>query len=258
MFSLPTESAPQQARSLTLQAFEQLRADVIGGVLRPGERLRVQALSQRYATGSTAIREALSRLVTDGLVQFEAQRGFLVAHVSRAELIDLTQTRIDLETLAITRAVERADPASEAIIVGKLHLLSRSAPPTTPDAAQAWGGAHRAFHEALLGGCGSPWLLRLCRLLYDKSERYRHLANIRVAMNPGQRGGDDHKELADAVLARDGSSACRILSTHYRKTTEIILQAEGTAALFGTGSAAESRSANTRSPAPLQSTLSPE
>jgi DNA-binding GntR family transcriptional regulator len=252
MFSLPADPNAHQARSLTLQAFEWLRADVIGGVLRPGERLRVQALSRRYGTGSTAIREALSRLVTDGLVQFEAQRGFLVAHVSREELIDLTQTRIDLETLAITRAVERADAACEAVVVAKLHLLSRSSPPTTPDAAQAWGGAHRAFHEALLGGCGSPWLLRLCRLLYDKSERYRYLANIRAAMNPSQRG-DDHKDLADAFLARDATSACRILSAHYRKTTDIILQANGTGALFANGAETEPRPGTARPPRSLPS-----
>jgi DNA-binding GntR family transcriptional regulator len=142
-------------------------------------------------------------------------------------------------------------------VVAKLHLLSRSPPPTTAEAAQAWGGAHRAFHEALLGGCGSPWLLRLCRLLYDKSERYRYLANIRAAMNPSQRG-DDHKELADAVLARDAAPACRILGAHYRKTTEIILQADGTAALFGAGPGPESGSANARVSRPLSSRVSPQ
>jgi DNA-binding GntR family transcriptional regulator len=257
MSSLPADANAYQARSLTLQAFEGLRADVIGGVLRPGERLRVQALSQRYGTGSTAIREALSRLVTDGLVQFEAQRGFLVAHVSREELIDLTQTRIDLETLAIARVIERTDADSEAVIVAKLHLLSRSPPPTTPAATQAWGRAHRDFHEALLGGCGSPWLLRLCRLLYDKSERYRSLANIRAAMSSSSRR-DDHTELAEAVLARDAASACRILSAHYRKTTEIILQADGTAALFGTVDQPGSRAASARLARALAARVSPE
>ena len=132
MFTVPTDPAAHLTRNLTVRAFEQLRADVIGGILRPGERLRVQALGKRYGTGATAIREALSRMVTDGLVLFEAQRGFLVTPISRAELRDLTQTRIDLETLAIVRTVERADAGCEAEIVAKLHLLSKRPPPTTP------------------------------------------------------------------------------------------------------------------------------
>jgi DNA-binding GntR family transcriptional regulator len=236
MFTTAADAIETATRNLTLRAFEHLRVDVIGGVLRPGERLRVQALAKRYGTGATAIREALSRLVTEGLVLFEAQRGFLVSPVSRAELRDLTQTRIDLETLAIARAVERGDAAFEAEIVASLHLLSRRPPPTTPETATAWGKAHRAFHEALVAGCGSPWLMALCRLLYDKSERYRCLANIQAATRPGGRG-DDHRELADAVLAKDAASACRILAVHYQRTTEIILQSEETAALFAQGAA---------------------
>ncbi|HEX5739329.1 MAG TPA: GntR family transcriptional regulator, partial [Hydrogenophaga sp.] len=61
----------ETGRSLTLRAFDQIRADIISARLRPAERLRIQALSERYRTGATAIREALSRLVTDGLVEFE-------------------------------------------------------------------------------------------------------------------------------------------------------------------------------------------
>lgn len=78
-------------RSLTTQAFGRLRADILTGQLSPGERLRIQALSEQYNLGATAIREALSRLVSDGFVESEDQRGFCVAPVSRDELVDLTQ-----------------------------------------------------------------------------------------------------------------------------------------------------------------------
>ncbi|MFM2056938.1 MAG: hypothetical protein RLY71_1323, partial [Pseudomonadota bacterium] len=99
-------SAP---RSLTSMAFERLRHDILQGHLAPTERLRIQALSERYQIGATAIREALSRLVTDGLVESEDQRGFTVAPVSREELLDLTQTRIQVEQMALRMAVARGD-----------------------------------------------------------------------------------------------------------------------------------------------------
>jgi GntR family transcriptional regulator, carbon starvation induced regulator len=84
-------------RSLTSRAFELLRTEIVRATLRPNERLRIQALSERYGVGATAIREALSRLVPEGLVVLEEQRGFCVAPMSRPELLDLSRTRIDVE-----------------------------------------------------------------------------------------------------------------------------------------------------------------
>jgi DNA-binding GntR family transcriptional regulator len=226
----PVEAAPD-GRGLTSIAFDFLRADVLNGVLKPQERLRVQALSARYQIGATAIREALSRLVTEGLVQVEDQRGFKVAPVSRADLIDLTDTRVDLESMTLTHAIRRGDTAWEADVMASYHRLSKCPPPTSAPAAATWGVMHRAFHETLLAGCGSVWLQTLCRLLYDKSERYRHLANIRTRSRTANRS-DEHKELMEAVLRRDGPLACRLLAEHYQRTTEIILQSEEAQAMF--------------------------
>ena len=231
MTSVDTVASTLDGRGLTSIAFDHLRADVLHGVLKPQERLRVQALSARYQIGATAIREALSRLVTEGLVQVEDQRGFKVAPVSRDDLTDLTDTRVDLETLTLTHALKRGDTAWEADVMASYHRLSKCPPPTSPAAAATWGLMHRAFHEALLAGCGSVWLQTLCRLLYDKSERYRHLANIRTRSRSPNRS-DEHRDLMDAVLRRDVKLSCRLLGEHYRRTTEIILKSDEVQALF--------------------------
>ncbi|MFX5785409.1 GntR family transcriptional regulator, partial [Acinetobacter baumannii] len=80
--------------------------------------------SDRYGIGATAIREALSRLVSDGLVESEDQRGFAVASISREDLIDLTNTRMDVEGLALRRSIERGDVEWEVNIVSSFHRLS--------------------------------------------------------------------------------------------------------------------------------------
>jgi DNA-binding GntR family transcriptional regulator len=218
-------------RGLTSIAFELLRSDVLRGVLKPQDRLRVQALSKRYDIGATAIREALSRLVTEGLVLVEDQRGFMVAPVSRGDLLDLTDARVELESLTLTRSIGRGDTAWEADLLASYHRLSKCPPPVSREAAVVWSGVHRSFHEALLAGCGSVWLRTLCGLLYDKSERYRYLANIRT---PPQMTGrvDEHGVLMEAVLKRDAQTACGLLDAHYRRTTEIILRADNSAELF--------------------------
>lgn len=203
---------------MTSLAFERLRIDILAGDLRPGERLRIEALSGRYQVGPTAIREALSRLVTEGLVAAENKRGFRVALVSRAELLDLTQTRMWVEQAAVRLAVERGDIEWESRLVSRYHRLSH----TSSTLDMQWSAVHRAFHEALIEGCGSPWTMQLCRLLYDKSERYRNLSK-QYSGNRGRDSSSEHRALMDAAMARDSEATCRLLGEHYAATTEIIL-----------------------------------
>jgi DNA-binding GntR family transcriptional regulator len=211
-------------RSLTTQAFERLRHDIIRGHLAPSERLRIQALSERYQIGATAIREALSRLVTDGLVESEDQRGFTVAPVSHEELLDLTRTRIQVEQMALRMAVAQGDLEWETQVLSSFHRLSRlESLPLSEELVANWTVAHRQFHEALVKGCGSPWTLRLCRLLYDKSERYRNLS----AIEGKERRRDvtkEHKELADVAMARDADALCRAIEAHLGLTTKLIFE----------------------------------
>jgi GntR family transcriptional regulator, carbon starvation induced regulator len=211
----------EQGKSLTVVAYERLRADVLEGKLRPTERLRINALSDRYVVGATAIREALSRLVSDGLVNFEDQKGFAVASVSKAELLDLTQTRLEIECLAARKAVSNGDLDWESSMLAAFHKLSRTSPPTSPETAAPWAEAHRSFHESIISGCNSPWLVRICGLLYDKSERYRNLAHRHTA--PTDRDtSKEHKQLLDAALERDEEKLCMLLTDHFNKTMNII------------------------------------
>lgn len=211
------------SKNLTSLAFERLRADILSGALLPAERLRIQALSERYRVGATAIREALSRLVTDGLVIVEDQRGFNVAPVSRDELLDLTRTRIHIEQIALRMAVENGDIEWESRLLSNFHRLSRTPAPTTTEHHAAWSDAHRRFHEALIAGCGSDWTLRLCRLLYDKSERYRNVAE-RKARSNARDVSVEHQKMLDAAMARDAETLCQTIDKHFWETTNIIFE----------------------------------
>lgn len=212
-------------RSLTSITFDRLRSDVLGGDLRPSERLRIQHLCDRYEVGATVVREALSRLVTEGLVESEDQRGFCVAPVSRSELLDLTQTRLQVEQIAIRMAIEKGDIEWETGVLASFHRLSRTpAPSVEPTSAGAWKAAHRQFHFALVGGCGSAWTLRLCAMLYDQTERYRSLSG----RTPGNKTRDvlkEHRQILDAVVSRDADRACALVARHFQRTTDIILAA---------------------------------
>jgi len=88
---MPSTTTDQEAGTLASTVFEQLRRDIVSVQLAPGEKLRIEALRERYGVGGSPVREALNRLSAEGLVWQQDQKGFRVAPVSERELEELTR-----------------------------------------------------------------------------------------------------------------------------------------------------------------------
>lgn len=208
-------------KTLADGAFQRIREDIIKGALRPGEKLKPDRLSARYGIGLSPLREALSRLASDGLAVAEGQRGFFVAPVSVGELEDVADLRVKFSTMALERSIAAGDEAWEAGIVAAYYQLNKlvkqmkAAPAAYAD---EWERRNRAFHAALEGACNSPWLLHMCELLYDQSERYRRNFVAYPKIEP--RIYEEHRLIMEAVLARDTKAACRTLAEHIRRGAE--------------------------------------
>ena len=211
--------------SLTHDAYERLRADLLASRLQPGARLRINDLCQTLSVSLSAVREALSRLTSEGLVVAEPQRGFRVSPISAAELRDLTGVRAQIEGMCLERAIVAGDVGWEAQLVAAFHRLSRTPEREANDECrmgEAWSTAHSAFHSSLVDGCDSPWLLRLRETLYVQSERYRRLS---VPLASTSRDlGREHQEIMEAALARDAARAKALMTQHLERTTAVLLQ----------------------------------
>jgi DNA-binding GntR family transcriptional regulator len=220
-------SRPGGVPTQTTIAIERLRADIVSGRLRPNEKLRVQALAEHYGFAASALREALSRLVTDALVVAEDQRGFRVSPVSRESLIELTEARVGIECLALRRAIEFGDVAWESTVVGAFHRLSRCSeiPDPNSDGMLQWSVCHQDFHHALIAACRSKWLIYFSNLMYQQSERYRMLATL---ARPKRRRNvpKEHEGLMSAVVERDADRACALIAAHFQETTRLLLEAD--------------------------------
>lgn len=204
-------------------AYRKLREDILAGRKAAGERLRVEHLRVEYGVGSTPLREALSRLSSESLVQSVGQRGFRVASVSPEELEDVTEMRVMLENEALARSIERGTLEWEANVVAAHHTIRKlDALAPGGDSAQfaLREEKNEAFHDALVAACGSPWLLRMRNTLYDQHQRYRWLA---IEMHSQTRDlAKEHADLVDAVLARDAKRACELNAEHIRETAHVI------------------------------------
>lgn len=205
------------------EVLDRLRTQILYGTLEPGAKLRLEHLAPKFKTGRTPLREACSRLVSEGLVTSEDQRGFRVAAISRAELLDLTRTRQQIESLAMRGAIQRGDVEWEGDVTAALHRLGRAKPPARGGDVldHAWEREHAELHRTLLGACGSQYLMRFHASLFEQSERYR-----RLAVAYGQPARDIHAEhvaLVTAALARDAERACALLVEHIASTTDRVL-----------------------------------
>lgn len=213
-------SAPaQQEAPLVEQAYEALRRSLIHCEFEPGQRLRVEELQRRYGFSSSPLREALNRLVQQGLVRALEHRGFRVAPLTVEGIRDLTRVRLLVEAETLRDSIRHGDDRWEADLVAAFHGLSLvekrlgTAPLVLDD---QWTTRHRDFHLATYGASTSPLLAEMVEGLFDQAERFRRFsARYRTTHRPKN---DEHQRLFDAVLARDEVLAVALLEQHIRST----------------------------------------
>ncbi|MEM7026352.1 MAG: FCD domain-containing protein [Pseudomonadota bacterium] len=224
---------PQQAgrETLATAVFDRLREDILNVALVPGEKLRVEFVCDRYQAGSSPVREALSRLSANGLVERKEQRGFYVAPVSATDLEELTKTRCWLESIALRESIGGGgEPWEEAIVLAshRLERTPRSLDGNSYQTNPEWELRHQAFHDSLIAACGSRRLLQSCVQLREQAYRYRQIAAATAYPNRNER--DEHEAIVRATINRDADMAVDLLQQHYRRTTDIILARPATLA----------------------------
>ena len=230
MSILPDDSGLDVERgTLASTVYLRIRNDILEGVLRPGEKLRTQHLSRRYEVGNSPVREALNRLSSDGLVEREDQRGFRVSKVSKADLMELVNTRCWLEAVALRQSIANGDTAWEEALVLAFHRFSRvkrSQSDAKYIANPEWDRVHRIFHMTLLSACGSRYLMTFCEHLFDQSDRYRRLGV--VAAYPHRDQVPEHRAIMTAAMDRDADKAAELLTAHYNRTAKFIFDSDYT------------------------------
>jgi DNA-binding GntR family transcriptional regulator len=137
-----TALEPQPGETLASAICDRVRSDIRSGRLEPGTKLRLEDLRSEFGVSWSPIREALSRLVAEGLIGTEGQRGYRVAPVSKAKLTEVIRLRSLLEGLALRESIERGDDAWEAaLLAGGLRQR------------RGWRAARRSPHPSR---CSAP------------------------------------------------------------------------------------------------------
>jgi DNA-binding GntR family transcriptional regulator len=195
------------------KAYGRIRSDVIFGRLAPGQRLTLERMRDAYGISVGTLREVLNRLASEGFVAAEGARGFEVAPASVADLREVADMRLLLECHALRESLAAGDIEWEGRVVAahhKLSTLEKRMVAGDRRESEAWKRYDAAFHNALIGACGSKLLLETHGAIYDKYLRYLVLADV----FRGKIAVDEHRRLLEQALARDWRAAQRTLVKH--------------------------------------------
>lgn len=187
----------------------QLRNAIIHGSIQPGAQLGEAELANRLGVSRGPLREAMQRLVQEGLLRSEPNRGLFVIELTADDVEDIYLARAAVERAAVTAILDR-DPTRSATALRKSHeVMTRAAKRAD---AGALSDSDLSFHQALVAEAGSPRLKRMhdtllaeTRMCLTALELTDYLPIDVVA---------EHGEIVDALEARDRRRLERLLASH--------------------------------------------
>ncbi|QUQ67027.1 gntR family regulatory protein [Kutzneria sp. CA-103260] len=203
---------------LSEQVYAHLRDAIMHGAHAPGDALKPQDLAKEQSVSLAVVREALVRLVGEGLADRLPNRGFAVPAFSDHRWQEIAEARRAVEPVLLRMSIERGDLDWESRVRAAHHRLART-PAFVPGEGEhysdAWAEAHRIFHRTLLEGCGNAILLETFDRMWTASELARRWSAHRT---PDRDHLGEHRRLEDAALARDADAAAAALAQHLTLT----------------------------------------
>ncbi|MDI5987565.1 GntR family transcriptional regulator [Halomonas sp. M4R5S39] len=206
-----------QTTSLAQEAYRVLQRMIVHGELAPGERIVEPVLCEQLGISRTPLREALRMLATEGLVTMRRNRNAVVTRIDASELEHLFEVEAGIESLAAGLAASRMTNTElkrlEALQERLERLLAKGD-------RNAYFELNQRIHGLIVAGAKNPVLEETHRSLLGRLERARYLALDRLGR--WQESTEEHREILEALKARDGERARRLLADHVQHTGDAI------------------------------------
>ena len=196
---------------------EHVRQSIITGEYPHDTKLLPKAIAERCGTSFIPVREALRILESEGFVVFRHNRGAWVTTLSIADLEDLYELRIELES----QAVRRARPCGERDIGLLRDVLDRIAIANQRKEVQKVVAFNRDLHFLIYRRSNSSRRLKMIEQLWLHAERYQHMSvNFRH-----DAAADEHRQIIDFLASGDHNAAADALRGHLTSTVNLLRNA---------------------------------
>ena len=193
-----------------------LRMLINDGGLPEGTRLVERDLAQRFAVSRVPLREAIQRLVHEGLVEVVKKRGAIVRVLTEADVCEIYDLRTLLEGEAMARSAGRMNGQTLAALE-RVHLQLGQA--TT---ASEQGALDRQFHSLLYEPCGHARLLQTIWNLRGEIGRYERLQSRLLADTAAFQ--TEHAAILEACKTQDVATARALVTRHLASARQLALQ----------------------------------
>jgi DNA-binding GntR family transcriptional regulator len=195
--------------------YTQLRTEIVGRSLLPGERLREVDIAERLGVSRTPVREALKRLESDGLVAFNAARVLVVAELTHNKVMELYAMREVLSGAAARFAAEQASPLEVE------HLKQLAGAAGSGQTAEEAAALNRRLHDAIARAAHNDYLLRAMMVLSDAMA----LLGDTTYSVPGriESGREENQIIVECIVAGDTAGAEEAARQHIRRAGSVRL-----------------------------------
>jgi DNA-binding GntR family transcriptional regulator len=205
------------AHEVVLQA---IRRALLTGDIPAGTQLVQADIAAQLGVSNTPVREAIRQLAAEGLVQFVRYKGAVVHEPNLAEIEELYELRLLLEPVAIHKAAERMSDAE----IGRARECFVRAVATTH--LGDWIVCNRQFHGCLIEGAHSPRLSAIVGSLKDiaLTQAWVSITSPNERMAMVATGNAEHAMILEAIEARDGARAARVVTDHLEAAAKALKQ----------------------------------
>lgn len=212
------EGSAPRPKSGAAAAYAQIKQGILTGELSPGQELREASLVAETGLGRTPVRDALGRLVVEGLVEVRPRQGYRVALVTLDSVRELFEMRRVLEPAAIDLAIARATDTE----LHELHeLAARTYDHHDPASNDQFLADNRELHTQLAALSGNERLARALGALLEETQRL-YFVSFDHTSTPIEQI-HEHGELFDAILTRDSDRARAIAESQINSSRQEIL-----------------------------------
>lgn len=202
------------------RVFTEVRRDILSCDLRPGETLSEAELARRYGVSKTPVRDAMQRLEQEGLVEIEPRKGHRVRPISMQEAGDLIEVRAILESAAVAKVAREAED-------DELVALDAFRTADIGDVA-AFADYNRQFHIHLADLSRNQRLAEEIRRMMEFYDRLVLVSLASLSRGEGLEAPlSDHHALIDALQARNGRLAQRLMRLHISRSRSAVMKGLG-------------------------------
>lgn len=214
----PLESVPAGS-SLVESAYRSLRQRILDNVWPPGYRALEQELALELGMSRTPVREALSRLQREGLVEVIPRHGMSVLPVSADDMRDIYEMLTALESMAAELAVRRKP--SEAKLKPLLVASRDMGRALQADDLDAWAAADERFHSHLVALSGNRLLIDAVQNCWDRAHRAR-MVTLRMRPKPTH-STREHMDVVEKIRDGDARGAFNAHRAHRERGSRELL-----------------------------------